>query len=144
MPVSTALRRLQVAAAIGAVATLLGGCFTDRQNEGKRLYEQRCANCHGTNGEGLRRMIPPLVNADYMTKYRAKLPCLIQHGQQGPMVVNGIEYNQVMPAQHDLDEGQITNLLNYVQSSWGNKPQPFTINEVIELLKPCYGIDGQQ
>ncbi|WP_235917500.1 c-type cytochrome [Hymenobacter busanensis] len=128
---------------MGAAVGLLSGCFTDRQNEGQRLYAQRCASCHGDQGQGLRRLIPPLAGADYLKTHRTQLPCLIQHGQQGPMVVNGIEYNQVMPAQHDLTDAQITNLLNYVQTHWGNRLEPYTISEVTTLLVPCHGIDGK-
>ncbi|GAA4385169.1 cytochrome c [Hymenobacter koreensis] len=130
--------------ALGVASLLLmglAGCFTDRQNEGQRLYTARCASCHGDQGQGLRRLVPPIAGADYLTKHRDQLACLIQHGQQGPMVVNGVEYNQVMPGQHDLSEAQITNLLNYIQSSWGNRLEPFTIAEVTTRLEPCRAAD---
>ncbi|WP_400190598.1 c-type cytochrome [Hymenobacter sp. B81] len=131
----------RLAGGCAALALLLSGCFTDRQNEGQRLYAARCASCHGEQGQGLRRLIPPLAGADYLARHRAGLPCLVQHGQQGPVVVNGVEYNQVMPGQHDLTDAQITNLLNYVQSNWGNQLEPYTISEVTRLLEPCRTAD---
>jgi mono/diheme cytochrome c family protein len=138
------LPRVAAATALLAAAVLaLPGCFTDRQNEGQRLYAQHCASCHGEQGQGLRRLIPPLAGADYLAQNRAQLPCLIRRGQQGPIVVNGVHYNQVMPGHEDLTDSQITNLLNYMQSAWGNKGEKYTIREVGELLQPCHGSDGQ-
>ncbi|AYA36193.1 cytochrome c [Hymenobacter oligotrophus] len=134
---------LRSAVLLAAAALALPSCFTDRQNEGQKLYANHCASCHGDQGQGLRRLIPPVAGADYLTKYRADLPCLIRRGQQGPIVVNGVHYNQVMPGHEDLTDSQITNLLNYVQSAWGNKGEKYTIREVSELLDRCQGSDGQ-
>ncbi|RTQ51662.1 cytochrome c [Hymenobacter gummosus] len=134
---------LRLLAALAAVALVLPGCFTDRQNEGQRLYAARCAGCHGANGQGLRRLMPPLAGSDYLQRHRAELPCLIRRGQQGPITVNGVLYDQVMPAHEDLTDSQITNLLNYVHNAWGNRAPKHTIREVSELLRACDGSDGR-
>lgn len=126
-----------------AAGTLAAGCFTERQNAGARLYAQHCSHCHGDEGQGLRRLIPPLAGADYVAQNRNFLACLIRRGVNGPMVVNGITFNQVMPGHEDLTDSEITNLLNFVQSSWGNTGQPYTIREVSEQLRGCNGSDGQ-
>ncbi|GAB3222352.1 hypothetical protein GCM10027346_00050 [Hymenobacter seoulensis] len=135
------LGRGLVAAAVGS--TLLSSCFTERKNEGAKLYATHCASCHGDQGQGLQRLIPPVANADYIAKYRAELPCVIRKGLKGPLVVNGVDYNQVMPGHEDLTDSQITNLLNFLQTNWGNKNQPYTIREASELLARCNGSDGQ-
>ena len=67
----------------------------------------------------------------------------MRRGVNGPMVVNGVQFNQVMPGHEDLTDSEITNLLNFVQSSWGNKGEPYTIREVMEQLEACNGSDGQ-
>ncbi|GAA3994183.1 hypothetical protein GCM10022408_00520 [Hymenobacter fastidiosus] len=132
------------AAALLGAALGLSGCFTERQNEGGQIYASHCANCHGAQGEGLKRLIPPLAGADYLAKNRTALACLIRKGVQGPLVVNGIEYNQPMPAADShLTDSQITNLLNFVQTSWGNEQEVFTIREVSEQLQACGASDGQ-
>ncbi|QDA61696.1 c-type cytochrome [Hymenobacter jejuensis] len=132
---------------LGGTAVLLGvlatGCFTERKNEGARLYKQTCANCHGEQGQGLRRLIPPLAGADYLKQHRAELPCLIRRGYKGQMVVNGVDYNQVMPGNEPLTDSQITNILNYIQTAWGNKGEVYTIREVSQQLGACNGSDGQ-
>lgn len=138
------LLRLSAGAAAGLLlATANSGCFSNRQNEGAALYQNHCSSCHGEQGEGLRRLIPPLAASDYVAKHRAELPCLIRRGQRGPIVVNGIHYDQVMPGHEDLTDSQITNLLNFVQRNWGNQNAPYTVREVSELLAPCHGSDGQ-
>jgi mono/diheme cytochrome c family protein len=127
-----------------AAGVLAAGCFTERQNSGARLYAAHCSNCHGDQGQGLQRLIPPLAGADYLAKNRESLACLVRHGVKGPMVVNGITFNQVMPGhKEDLTDSEITNLLNFVQTSWGNKGEPFTIREVMDQLHGCSGSDGQ-
>jgi mono/diheme cytochrome c family protein len=131
------------------LAVLAGGasiisCFSNRQNEGATLYASHCSNCHGTQGEGLKRLIPPLAKSDYLAKNRAGLACLVRKGMTGPVVVNGVEYNQLMPAADShLTDSQITNILNFVQTSWGNQGEIFTIREVSEQLRGCGGSDGR-
>jgi mono/diheme cytochrome c family protein len=134
------LRVLAVVA--GGVSVM--SCFSNRQNEGAKLYETHCANCHGAQGEGLKRLIPPLASADYLTKNRGGLACLVRKGMTGPLLVNGVTYNQVMPpAETHLTDSQITNILNFVQTSWGNKGEIFTIREVSEQLRGCGASDGR-
>ncbi len=89
------------------------------------------------DGSGLRQLIPPIAQSDYLIKNRRKLPCLIKHGIQGPIIVNGQEYHQIMPGAETLTADQITNLLNYVQTNFGNKNKRFTIPEVAAILDTC-------
>ncbi|HEX8425449.1 cytochrome c [Hymenobacter sp.] len=138
------LRLLLRLSAVGAAGLLClvgtTGCFSNKQNEGAQLYQTHCASCHGEQGQGLRRLIPPVAASDYVATHRSDLPCLIRNGMKGPVVVNGIEYNQVMPGhKQDLTDAEITNLLNFVQQNWGNKNELYTIREVTELLGPCNG-----
>ena len=140
---SRPLRLLGAAALLLTTALTLESCFTERQNEGAQLYAAHCGSCHGTEGQGLERLIPPVAAADYVAQHRAELPCLIRKGMQGDIVVNGIHYNQIMPGHEDLTDSQITNLLNFVQTNWGNTNQPYTIRETSELLGRCNGSDGQ-
>ncbi|HEX8327522.1 MAG TPA: cytochrome c [Hymenobacter sp.] len=122
----------------GAVlATTLPGCFSNNRKQGERLYVQHCASCHGDQGQGLARLIPPLAGADYLTKHRDELACLLRNGQKGPIVVNGISYNNVMPGEKGLSPAQITNLLNYIENHWGNKGPLRTINQTQQQLDAC-------
>ncbi|MHA6248292.1 c-type cytochrome [Pontibacter sp. CAU 1760] len=112
-------------------------CFTDKQNEGQRLYVANCQSCHMEDGSGLRGLIPPIAGADYLQAHRSELPCLIRHGMEGPMVVNGVEYDRPMPGMEDIRSDRATNLLNYIQTNFGNNNERYTLQEVEQLLEAC-------
>ena len=133
--------------ALGAAAVLaLPGCFSNNRHQGPKLYAQACAGCHGDAGQGLGRLIPPLAGADYLRTHRDELPCMLRRGVHGPMTVNGILYNQVMPAarvdDRELSPARLTNLLNYIENNWGNHAPPRTIQEVERQLVGCPTVPG--
>ena len=126
----------------------LTGCFTNKGHQGEKLYVQHCAGCHGEQGQGLGQLVPPLAAADYLTRHQAELPCLVRYGLRGPIVVNGVRYNGWMLGVQDttthknLSPAQLTNLLNYVESHWGNRPSPGgprTIAGTEAQLRACGG-----
>ena len=125
---------LGLAAALG---TVLPGCFSNNRHQGEKLYALHCASCHGDQGQGLARLIPPLAGADYLVDHRAELPCLLRHGQNEVIVVNGIGYHNVMPGNKTMSTAQLTNLLNYIESHWGNEAVPRTIRDVQTALDSC-------
>jgi mono/diheme cytochrome c family protein len=119
------------------LGTALPSCFSNNRHQGQRLYVQHCSGCHGEQGQGLARLIPPLAGSDYLAKHRAELPCLLRNGQNEPIVVNGVAYHNVMPGNKALSTAQLTNLLNYVESHWGNEASPRTIRDVQTQLDSC-------
>lgn len=116
---------------------LFFSCQTNPYREGERLYKRNCANCHMDNGEGLNALIPPLAGADYLAKNREKLPCLVKYGLKDSIVVNGKVYTEQMPGVETLSDIHITNVLNYINNSWGNRAEPYRLDEVQQLLKDC-------
>lgn len=104
---------------------------------GKTLYRDRCQNCHGKNGEGLGKLIPPLADADFIKNSPELLPCIIKHGLSGPLVVNGITYNQLMPANKTLRPLELAELITYIGSSWGNNTGLTSISMVNKALSDC-------
>lgn len=88
---------------------------------GKKLYTQYCANCHAENGEGLGRLIPPLKNSDYLLSDIPRAAGIILNGMKGPIRVNGVEYNQPMPANPKLNQTEVLEILTYITNSWGNE-----------------------
>lgn len=88
---------------------------------GKKLYTQHCSNCHMPNGEGLGQLIPPLKKSDYLLSDIGRAASIIVNGQQGPVIVNGVEYNQPMPANLKLNPTEVTEILTYISNAWGNE-----------------------
>lgn len=120
------------------VAFVWIACEPKPYRDGAAIYQQRCANCHQPDGKGLGVLIPPLAGADYLRTQRTQLPCVLKNGLQGPIVVNGQQYEgQQMPAAADLSAIDITNVLNYVQHTWGNPQDVYKLGEVQALLQQC-------
>ncbi|WP_181304039.1 cytochrome c [Rufibacter sp. XAAS-G3-1] len=119
------------------VSIALAGCFTQRGDEGELLYGRHCASCHLENGEGLRGIIPPLVNSDYTEKNRDILACLIRQGIKGPIMVNGRQYNQDMPGNPRLTEADLTNIINYMQKEFKSPAERVSLGEIREQIKNC-------
>jgi mono/diheme cytochrome c family protein len=116
---------------------LLPGCFSNNRHQGEKLYALHCASCHGDQGQGLARLIPPLAGSDYLVDHRTELACLLRNGQNEVIVVNGVGYHNIMPGNKTMSTAQLTNLLNYVESHWGNEGKPRTIRDVQTQLDSC-------
>jgi mono/diheme cytochrome c family protein len=116
---------------------LLQSNCTSPYKQGEALYKQYCIACHMKGGEGLSALIPPLNGADYLTLNRNKIPCIIKHGIQDSILVNGTWYDYPMEGIATLSEVEITNIINYVFTSWSNQIEPISINEVKEALETC-------
>ena len=88
---------------------------------GKELYDTYCANCHQKEGTGLGKLIPPLRDADYFKASIHRSIWIMRNGIKGPLVVNGQEYNQPMPANPNLKPLEIAQIATYLYNSWGMK-----------------------
>jgi cytochrome c551 len=89
--------------------------------EGKALYEANCANCHQSNGMGLGRLIPPINQSDYFLDDIPRTAKIIKHGQKGEITVNGVAYNQEMPANPRLTNIEIAHIMTYLYNIWGSE-----------------------
>ncbi|MFS4457899.1 copper-containing nitrite reductase [Bdellovibrio sp. HCB2-146] len=96
---------------------------------GKRIFDSSCFACHQANGQGLPNAFPPLAKSDYLNNSKEKAISAVIHGLEGPIKVNGKDYNSVMPAQVLSDE-DAANVLTYVYSLWGNSKKVVTPEEV--------------
>lgn len=102
---------------------------------GKRLYNQVCATCHQLNGQGVPGAFPPLAGADWVTGDEATLIRILLHGLQGPIEVNGNNYNGVMPAfgqgsAYNWNDERISHVLTYIRAEWGNAASPIAAEQV--------------
>ncbi len=117
---------------------IANACEDQTYQSGGRLYKTMCANCHMDAGEGLGALIPPIAGSDYLGKNRDKLPCVIRHGLQDSIVVNGKSYGENMAGMPGLSDIQVTNLLNYINTTWGNNNPVYSYEEVTALLGKCH------
>jgi mono/diheme cytochrome c family protein len=104
--------------------------------DGKRLFHQLCAGCHGLEGEGLSPLAPPLVNSSWVLGPETRLIRIALHGVTGPMLVNGTRYEPPltlpdMPALRDaLDNAQLAAVLSYIRQDWGHQASPVSSEAV--------------
>lgn len=96
---------------------------------GAELYTAKCVICHQLNGAGVPPVYPPLARSDWLLAQRVRAIKSLCEGLDGPIVVNGQAYSNVMPAQI-LDDGQVADVLTFATNSWGNSAPVFTADEV--------------
>lgn len=80
-------------------------------------------------GEGLEGVYPPLAKSDYLMADKKRSIVQTIKGVSGEMKVNGKVYNGEMTG-FDLTDEEISDLLNYVRNSFGNKGGAITPAEV--------------
>jgi len=122
---------------------LVFACDGNQYPSGARVYKATCANCHLDDGAGLGALIPPLANSDYLVQHRDQLACIVRYGLADTILVNGILYQEQMAGIPNLSEVQITNVLNYIGSNWGNKVPAFRLEEVRASLQSCNSLPTQ-
>jgi mono/diheme cytochrome c family protein len=84
---------------------------------GEALFKVQCAQCHGDNGEGTKKLVPPLNGADFAAKNIDSIPCWLKFGLNHPITVNDTVYDQAMYPS-TIDEVQIANVINYMNSEF--------------------------
>jgi mono/diheme cytochrome c family protein len=113
-----------VAPAAGVASTK-----AERIELGRRQFTSICAACHQLSGRGLPNVFPPLAGSDYLNADKSRAIALILHGRQGEVVVNGVKYNNNMPA-FPLSDQDVANVLTFVYNSFGNSGLEVTPDEV--------------
>jgi mono/diheme cytochrome c family protein len=100
----------------------------ERIELGHRLFTI-CAACHQASGRGLPNLFPPLAGSDYLNADKKRAIKIIINGRQGEVVVNGVKFNNNMPA-FPLSDQDVANVLTYVYNSFGNSGLEVTPEEV--------------
>lgn len=101
----------------------------ERVQRGETVFKTNCMACHQATGVGIPHAFPPLAKSDYLNKDKVRAIKTVTGGLQGKIVVNGQEFNGVMPA-WSLSDEDIANVLTYIYNSWGNSGKDVTVDEV--------------
>ena len=122
------------APAAAPAAPAPAGAFVKASDEqmkrGLAVYSRTCIACHQPTGMGLPPVFPPIANAPIAVG-NPELPIkFILQGLMGPITVNGMTYNSMMPPVAGVSDGDIADVLTYVRQSFGNKANPVTADQV--------------
>ncbi len=121
-----------VAAAASATAS---GVLTLEQQikAGEALYSGTCSTCHQNNGEGIPNVFPPLAKSDFLNADKTRAIQVVLNGLSGPVKVNNMNYNSVMPPMSQLNDDEVANIVTFALNSWGNKGGRVTAAEVAKV-----------
>lgn len=97
---------------------------------GKEVYTAQCMSCHMEQGEGVENVYPPLAKSDYLMSDKKRSVNELLHGLSGEIKVNGKTYDGFMSSYEFLSDAEISDVLNYVRNSFGNKGAAVTPDEV--------------
>lgn len=110
----------------GLVSIFIGGLVTSlctpvlADDKGDAAYKENCAACHQANGQGVPNAFPPLAKSDFLLADKERAIRIVIDGLNGPVTVNGKQYNGMMPPMGHLSDEKIADILTYVMNSWGN------------------------
>ncbi len=99
---------------------------------GKAVYESVCGICHGSDGLGKPGQAPALAGSEWvMAKGASRLAHIPLAGVAGAIQVGGKDWNMNMAAMGAaLPDEDVAAVLTYIRSSWGNKADAVTADDV--------------
>ena len=106
--------------------------------KGAAVFQSVCATCHGTDGNGIASLAPPLNNSNWVNGDKSRLIPIVLYGLTGPVKVGeklykAPEINGDMPGigQNDeLSDEDIAQVLSFIRQSWNNKGERITAKEI--------------
>lgn len=105
---------------------------SDDASQGLNAYRSNCSSCHGEAGEGVPGVFPPLVeHIAGVTELESGTDYLLHvllFGLEGPILVNGEQYNGVMPGWGHLPDSTLISLMNFVLAEWGTPESEVTVD----------------
>lgn len=105
------------------------------RSRGADIYNNFCATCHLANGQGIPNVFPPVNQSDWLTEKRTETIRAVKHGVQGPITVNGVKYDNLMP-DLGLTDQEVADVINYMFQAWDNGVEPpVTVEEVKDVKK---------
>lgn len=104
--------------------------------DGAEIYMTRCMSCHQMNGRGVPGVFPPLTESKWVTEDKGVVIRIVLNGMTGEVKVGDEVYSGAMPPwQTFLDDKQVSELLTYIRSTWGNEAPAISAEEVAKVRK---------
>jgi glucose/arabinose dehydrogenase/mono/diheme cytochrome c family protein len=104
-------------------------------SEGAKIYNTYCAVCHQRDGKGAAGRFPPIASTDWVAGDKKKLIEIVLNGLEGEIVVNGENYNSVMPPHNFMTDEDAATVLTFIRQNFGNNASAISPEEVAEVRK---------
>lgn len=86
----------------------------DLMKQGQEIFDNTCADCHRSNGEGLPNKFPALKGNAFVQGTPQPVLATVLNGRRGPL--------GHMPAWGGkLNDQEIAAVISYIRHAWGNK-----------------------
>jgi mono/diheme cytochrome c family protein len=97
---------------------------------GRRVYEAKCAICHGKEGKGFPPHYPPLANNQAIEMESAVNPIrMVLNGGYPPGTrKNPMPYG-MPPFAQELSDVEVAAVVTYIRTAWGNRGAPVSERE---------------
>ncbi len=121
------------------MSTLVGGALflsnqLVAQETAKELYDENCGTCHQADGGGVPFQQPELIDSIKVLGDKKELIKFVMEGTVNSPNMDS-EWGNVMPAFDYLDSVEMSKILTYIRTSFGNNASPITEQDVEDVLK---------
>jgi cytochrome c6 len=96
--------------------------------EGKKLFEDTCADCHRVNGQGLPAQFPALDKNAFVLGDPGKVIDTVLQGRKG-------KSGQMPSWKETFNDQQMAAIISYVRQAWSNKGSEVTADMVKKRRK---------
>ena len=107
----------------------------DEMSGGETTYYRYCSACHQLDGEGASGRFPTLAGTDWVTGDKERLIKVVLNGMEGSLEVGGEVFNGVMPQHSFLKDEEISQVLTYIRTNFGNDASGISIEEIEEIRR---------
>lgn len=99
--------------------------------QGGKIYERWCAECHGGNGAGAPPAYPPLASNQSISMDSPVNPVrMVMFGGFPPATAKNPRPYGMPPFAQTLNDDEIAAVVTYIRQSWGNRAPPVAAAEV--------------
>jgi mono/diheme cytochrome c family protein len=116
-----------------------------RVDRGAEIYEDNCAACHRTNGEGSSGAFPKIAgNSSVLSADPSSLIRLILSGSSLPATINAPSALGMPGFGWRLSNAEVAQLLTFIRSGWGNHASSVDTKSVAEVRRAIESEPGAE
>jgi cytochrome c553 len=102
-------------------------------SKAETLYLQYCASCHKENGLGVKGTFPSLQNSQTVVINPKELIKKVLMGSTGPVTINGVFYDSVMPSFAFMKDEDLLDILTYIRSMGSSHAAPIKPEQIKQV-----------